>query len=332
MKDMFSKIKAKLSSLEKRRIVFPEYEDERVLRAANRLAEENIITPIYIGEAQSILAYANKLEIALTHYEIINPQTFASLPNLAELLIERRSHRISRKEAFKKLQETHYFATMLVYTDYADGLVSGASHTTSAAILPALQIIKPKKQHKKISGAYILIRNHERYIFSDCAININPTSEELAEITLQSAQTAELLQWDPKIAMLSFSTKGSAHSTETSKIIEAVQLVKRTSPSLKVDGEVQFDAAYMPELAAKKSADSIIKGDANVFVFPNLEAGNISCKIAERLGGFQAIGPIMQGLNRPVNLLSRGCSEDDVYKVALFTALQAEILKAEGGY
>src|SRR5699024_2864000 len=187
----------------------------------------------------------------------------------------------------------------------------------------ALQIIKPKKTVNKVSGAYLMIKDQEQYIFADCAINISPTSEELAEIALQSAATARLLQIDPKVAMLSFSTKGSAQSPETAKIISAVRQVKATDPTLIIDGEVQFDAAYMPTLAAKKAPDLSINGDANVFVFPNLEAGNISCKIAERLGGFQAIGPIIQGLNRPVNLLSRGCSEDDVYKVALFTALQA---------
>src|SRR5699024_5066936 len=217
----------------------------------------------------------------------------------------------------------NFFASLLVQAKHADGLVSGAMHTTSEVALPLLQIIKPKAGMRKVSGAYILIKEEEQYVFADCAINISPSSEELAEITLQSAHTAQLLEIEPKVAMLSFSTQGSASSDETEKIIEAVEIVKSKNPSFTIDGEIQFDAAYVPALAMKKAPNSSIQGDANVFVFPNLEAGNISCKIAERLGGFQAIGPLMQGLNRPVNLLSRGCQEDDVYKVALFTALQA---------
>lgn len=325
MDDIFDTIKTQLIASAKKRIVFPEFSDERVLRAANRLAMENVITPIYIGEAKEVESYANQFNIQLADYEVITFNAFQRQEALVQSYVARRRGKVNSETAREHLHDPNYFATMLVYDNYADGLVSGAIYTTSSAVLPALQIIKPKASMKKVSGAYLLVRENEQYIFADCAVNILPTSEELAEITLQSAETAELLQIDPKVAMLSFSTKGSAYSPETAKIIDAVKIVKKSRPSLNVDGEVQFDAAYMPELAAKKAPNLTINGDANVFVFPNLEAGNISCKIAERLGGFQAIGPLIQGLNRPVNLLSRGCHEDDVYKVALFTAMQATV-------
>lgn len=326
MKDIFKTIKTKLILTSPKKIIFPEYNDERVLRAANRLSTEKVITPVFIGKEEAILAAAEKYNLQLSRYEVINPETFSKLDELTKIYVERRQGRIDLETARTNLQDPNYFAALLVHADIADGLVSGAIQTTSTAALPALQIIKPREEMHKVSGAYLLVRGDEQYIFADCAININPTSEELAEITLQSAETAELLAIDPKVAMLSFSTKGSAHSPEVDKIVEAVQIVKDINPTLAVDGEVQFDAAYMPTLATKKSPDLTINGDANVFVFPNLEAGNISCKIAERLGGFQAVGPMMQGLNRPVNLLSRGCSEDDIYKVALLTAMQANAL------
>lgn len=323
MNDIFELIKNQLIATSQKRIVFPEISDERVLRAANRLARERIITPVYIGEAREVESYANQFNITLAEYEAMNPKGFAGLSDLADKYVARRQGRIDSETALEHLHDPNYFATMLVYAGYADGLVSGAIYTTSAAVLPALRIIKPKERMKKVSGAYVLLRGDEQYVFADCAVNIAPTSEELAEITLQSAETAKLLQIEPKVALLSFSTKGSAYSPETVKINEALQIVKQSQPSLIIDGEVQFDAAYMPELAVKKAPNLTINGDANVFVFPSLEAGNISCKIAERLGGFQAIGPLIQGLSRPVNLLSRGCDEDDVYKVALFTAMQA---------
>lgn len=166
-------------------------------------------------------------------------------------------------------------------------------------------------------------RGEERYVFADCAINISPNSEDLAEIAVESAKTAELFNIEPRVAMLSFSTKGSAKSPETEKVVEALQIAKEKDPSLIIDGEFQFDAAFVPEVAVKKAPNSVIKGDANVFVFPSLEAGNIGYKLVERLAGFEAIGPILQGLKKPVNDLSRGCNTDDVYKLALITAVQA---------
>lgn len=332
MKNILKTMKTKVASTSRKKIIFPEYMDERVLRAANRLAEENIITPVYIGDEARLQSCAERFDVRLAPYEMIHINQDQQIDSLVHAYVESRSGKIDETIAYHHLQDPNYFATLLVHTHRADGLVSGAIHTTSEAVLPALQIIKPQKEMKKVSGAYLLIREEETYLFADCAININPTSEELAEIALQSAKTAELLQMDPNIAMLSFSTKGSAQSPETAKIIEALQMVQSKAPTLSIDGEVQFDAAYMPTLAKRKSDDISLQGKANVFVFPNLEAGNISCKIAERLGGFQAIGPMIQGLNKPVNLLSRGCSEDDVYNMALFTAMQSELVKTSEKY
>lgn len=324
MATIFSNIKELLKQTNKTRIIFPEFTDERIMRAANRLSLENVIVPIYIGDRETVKQFAARFDIQLANYEVIDPNTFGQKQLLIDTFIERRRNKnIDEATVREKITDPNYFATLLVYLNVADGLVSGAINTTSAAVRPVLEIIKMKQDVKKVSGAYVMVRGDEQYIFADCAVNIAPSSEDLVEITLQTARTAHLLRLEPKVAMLSFSTKGSAHSPETEKIIKAYELVKETSPSLLIDGELQFDAAYIPALAEKKAPQSVIKGDANIFIFPNLDAGNISCKIAERLGGFQAVGPILQGLNRPVNLLSRGCSENDVYKVALMTALQA---------
>ncbi|HLR71855.1 MAG TPA: phosphate acetyltransferase, partial [Pseudogracilibacillus sp.] len=235
-----------------------------------------------------------------------------------------RDGSIHKETANQLLKEPNYFGTMLVYMGIADGLVSGAVYSTSDTVRPALKIIKTKKGVSKASGIFILIHNDRKYFFADCAINIAPTSKELAEIAIESAKTAKIFHVSPRIAMLSFSTKGSACSKETERVIEAVEFVQKQYPQLKIDGELQFDTAFMPTVAAKKSTNSVIKGDANIFIFPSLEAGNIGYKMIQCLGGVESVGAIIQGLNKPVNDLSRGCSIDDVYKLALITAAQAK--------
>jgi phosphate acetyltransferase len=239
--------------------------------------------------------------------------------------VERRKGKATREDAEKILQDENYFGTMLVYMNQADGLVSGAAHSTADTVRPALQIIKTKEGIRKTSGAFIMVRGEEKYVFADCAINMDPDSQDLAEIAIESAVTGKMFGVDPRIAMLSFSTKGSAKSEETEKVVEALNIAKDKNPSLVIDGEFQFDAAFVPGVAKKKAPDSVLQGDASVFIFPSLEAGNIGYKIAERLGEFEAVGPILQGLNKPVNDLSRGCSVDDVYKLALITAAQSEL-------
>ncbi|WP_102273570.1 phosphate acetyltransferase [Cytobacillus massiliigabonensis] len=322
MSDLFSVLKEKVSG-KGLKIVFPEGMDERILAAAGRLAAEKMIMPILIGNVESIEAKAKELDISLEAVEIYDPSSYEKMDELVASFIERRKGKATEEDARKILLDENYFGTMLVYTNEADGLVSGAAHSTADTVRPALQIIKTKDGVGKTSGVFIMVREEEKYIFADCAINISPDSRDLAEIAIESAKTAKMFDIEPRVAMLSFSTKGSAKSPETEKVTAAVQEAKLRDPQLVLDGEFQFDAAFVPSVAKKKAPDSPLQGDANVFIFPSLEAGNIGYKIAQRLGGFEAVGPILQGLNRPVNDLSRGCDEEDVYKLALITAAQA---------
>lgn len=323
MSDLFAGLKKSLEQQEKKRIVFPEATDERVLKAANRLAKEGLVDPILIGKMDDIKELAKKEELDIENCTLIDPDNYPDMEVVADAFVERRNGRASKEEALNIVKDANFFGTMLVYLERADGLVSGAAHSTSDTVRPALQIIKTKEGIQKTSGVFVMVRDDEKYIFADCAINIAPTSEDLAEIAVESAKTAKLFDVDPKVAMLSFSTKGSAKSEETERVIEAIGMAKEKDESLVIDGEFQFDAAFVPKVAAKKAPDSEIQGDATVFVFPSLDAGNIGYKLTERLGGFEAVGPILQGLNKPVNDLSRGCSEEDVYKLALITAAQS---------
>jgi phosphate acetyltransferase len=322
MSDLFTGLKEKLSG-QNLRIVFPEGLDERVLTAAGRLAADGVLTPILVGNKEEIQSKASGLGVALDSVEIYDPNSFAMMDELVASFVERRKGKATEEQARKILLDENYFGTMLVHTNRADGLVSGAAHSTADTVRPALQIIKTKEGVRKTSGVFIMVREDEKYVFADCAINIAPDSQDLAEIAIESAKTARMFDIDPRVAMLSFSTKGSAVSPETDKVSTAVAAAKEREPELVLDGEFQFDAAFVPSVAEKKAPDSVLKGDANVFVFPSLEAGNIGYKIAQRLGNFDAVGPILQGLNRPVNDLSRGCSEEDVYKLAIITAAQA---------
>ncbi|MCM3586824.1 phosphate acetyltransferase [Mesobacillus maritimus] len=322
MSDLFTGLQQKLSG-QNMRIVFPEGLDERVLTAAGRLAADGVLQPILVGNQNDIQAKAKELNASLDGVEIYDPNAFDAMEELVASFVERRKGKATEEQARKILLDENYFGTMLVHTNRADGLVSGAAHSTADTVRPALQIIKTKEGVRKTSGVFIMVRDDEKYVFADCAINIAPDSQDLAEIAIESAKTARMFDIDPRVAMLSFSTKGSASSPETDKVSTAVAEAKQREPELVLDGEFQFDAAFVPSVAAKKAPDSVIKGDANVFVFPSLEAGNIGYKIAQRLGNFEAVGPILQGLNRPVNDLSRGCSEEDVYKLALITAAQA---------
>lgn len=210
--------------------------------------------------------------------------------------------------------------------DQADGMVSGAVHSTGDTVRPALQIIKTRPGVARTSGAYIMQRGRdERYLFADNAINIDPNAQELAEIAVESAKTAQLFDIDPKVALLSFSTKGSAKAPQVDKVVEATQIAHELAPDLALDGELQFDAAFVPSVAKQKAPGSDVAGEANVFIFPELQSGNIGYKIAQRFGGFEAIGPILQGLNKPVSDLSRGANEEDVYKLAIITAAQTQM-------
>lgn len=316
-------LKETLKESNKKLIVFPEATDERILVAASKLAEEGLITPVLIGVEAEITEKSQKLAVSIEKCKIINPLNYEKIDEMVDEFVEIRKGKATKEEAEKILKTENYFGTMLVYINEAHGLVSGAVHSTSDTVRPALQIIKTRPGINKTSGVFIMVRDEERYVFGDCAINIAPTSDDLAEIAVESNKTAKMFGIDPKIAMLSFSTKGSAKSEETERVIGAIAKAKALDSTLVIDGEFQFDTAFVPSVAAKKAPESEIKGDATVFVFPSLESGNIGYKLTERLGGFEAVGPILQGLNQPVNDLSRGCNSEDVYKLALITAAQA---------
>ena len=253
------------------------------------------------------------------------------MKNLLKQFVERRKEKRRLEQARELLQDVNYFGTMLVYTGRADGLVSGAAHSTADTVRPALQIIKTKPGISKTSGAFIMMKGEERLVFADCAITVAPTSQELAEIAVESAKTAHSFGIDPRVAMLIFFNKRFCCNRRNEKVGRSGKnCTNACTPDLPIDGEFQFDAAYVPEVAAKKAPESVIQGDANVFVFPSLEAGNIGYKLTERLGGYEAIGPILQGLNAPVNDLSRGCSAEDVYKLSSVDRCAKSIIRSSG--
>ncbi|WP_276859466.1 phosphate acetyltransferase [Limosilactobacillus ingluviei] len=323
--DIFEKLAQDLKG-QGRRIVFPEGSDKRIMGAAVRLKADGVVDPVLLGSQAELKQVASENNFDLSGIEILDPATYPAADKQAmhDALLERRKGKNTPEEVDQMLTDVSYFGTMLVYLGKVDGMVSGAVHSTGATVRPALQIIKTKPGQKRISGAFIMQKGEERYIFADCAINIELDAETMAAVALQSAETAELFGLDPKVAMLSFSTKGSAKGEMVTKVAEATKLVQAQAPTLAVDGELQFDAAFVPEVGALKAPDSKVAGHANVFVFPSLEAGNIGYKIAQRFGGFEAVGPILQGLNAPIADLSRGTSEEDVYKVALITAAQVK--------
>ncbi len=304
-------------------IVFPEGEDERVLTAAVKLNEDKVLKPIVLGKLADIEAVAKANNLELNDLVIIDPETAEDFDEMVVKFVERRNGKADEEKARKLLVDPNYYGSMLVYTKKADGMVSGACHTTGDTVRPALQIIKTKPGFKRTSGCILLLRGDEKYLMADCAINIEADADTLAEIAVVSNESAKLFGIDPKLAMLSFSSKGSAKHEVVDKVANAVVKAKEMNPDMVIDGELQFDAAFVPEVAKKKAPESDVAGHANVFIFPSLEAGNIGYKIAQRFGGFEAVGPILQGLNSPVNDLSRGCNADEVYSLAIITAAQA---------
>ena len=322
--DLFDEIAAKVKGQDKT-IVIPEGADKRILGAAVRLKNDDLVEPILLGSKSEIEATANENNFDITGLQIIDPAAYPEADKKAmfDALLERRKGKNTPEQVEKMLEDVSYFGTMLVYMGKADGMVSGAVHSTGSTVRPALQIIKTKPNAHRISGAFLMQKGDQRYIFADCAINIELDADTMAEVAVQSAETAKLFGIDPKVALLSFSTKGSAKGDMVTKVAEATEKVHEMEPELPADGEMQFDAAVVPSVGELKAPGSKVAGHANVFIFPSLEAGNIGYKIAQRFGGFTAVGPILQGLNAPIADLSRGCSEDDAYKVAIITAAQA---------
>jgi phosphate acetyltransferase len=307
------------------RLLFPENDDERIVKACEVILREKIAIPILIGNQEQTLAFAKKINADLTGVQILDPFTPEFHDKYVSLLYDlRKSKGMTPEIANETLKDNMYFATMHLYSGNADGIVYGAAHATADTLRPALQIIKTKDGVKVASSYFIMAFPTKTVFFSDCGFVINPSSEQLCEIALSTAESAKSYGIVPKVALLSFSTKGSGKDPLADKVIAAYELLKTKNPDFLFDGELQLDSATVPAVAAKKCPNSPLKGEANVLIFPDLNSGNIGYKIAERYGGAMALGPIVQGLRKPVNDLSRGCSVDDVVKVAAITAVQAQ--------
>ncbi|MBQ9560411.1 MAG: phosphate acetyltransferase [Bacteroidaceae bacterium] len=329
---LIEKIIARAKS-NRQRIVLPESLEERTLTAADRAVADQLADIILIGNREEILAKAK--ELGLTHIEeatIIDPATSPKTQDYAALLYELRKKKgMTEQEAWKKVMDPLYFGCLIIKSGDADGQISGALSTTGDTLRPALQIIKCAPGITCVSGAMLLITQTPQYgedgvlVVGDVAVTPMPDAQQLAQIAVCTAQTAKSVAGfqEPRVAMLSFSTKGSAKHEVVDKVVEATRLAKEMEPELKIDGELQADAALVPSVGEKKAPGSDIAGKANVLVYPCLEVGNISYKLVQRLGNADAIGPILQGIARPVNDLSRGCSVDDIYKMVAITACQA---------
>lgn len=327
MKQFLNRLQEKARS-KPQKIVFPEGEDPRVLKAVSILQKTKICLPIVLGNPEKLAALAKKNHIYLQwdQLHIVNPENSIWNKKFAALLYKlRREKGLTPEAAANVIKKVNYFGTIMVYLGYADGLVSGTTWSTAETVRPALQIIKTKKRFHKVSGYFFMMLKKRLLLFADCAISIEPNSYELADIAIDTAKTAHRFGIKPKIAMLSFSTNHSANHPNVDKVREATEIARYRHPKLIIEGEMQVDAALVPEICQRKFPNSRIQGDANVLIFPNLEAANISYKLVERLGGFTALGPILQGLKKPVNDLSRGCSFQDIVSVAAITAVTAQI-------
>lgn len=318
---MFDLMKSKLEG-KNIKIVFPEGNDSRILEACAMLKKDGCVEPVIIGNIGEVNDLAATVSADLTGIEIIDVNEYDTTEMLAELKVIRGSKN-SEEELKGWLTQSNYFATMLVKMNLADGLVGGATYFTGDTVRPGLQIVKTKPGVKKVSSGMVMVRGDEKYIMGDCAINIAPTSEDLAGTALGCAQIARVFDINPRVALLSFSTMGSASGEEVSKVVEAKNILDSMDTDFMYDGELQFDAAFVESVGKKKAPNSEVAGSANVFVFPSLEAGNIGYKIGQRLGNFEAIGPLLIGLNAPINDLSRGCSVEEIYKLTIITAVQA---------
>ena len=326
-------IKSLLATAKKdiKTIVLPEGEDKRVLEAAHIIAEEGAAKIIILGNVAEIKTYFTEQGWSLDGIELIKPEESPNLPAYTELLYELRKEKgLTHEDAEKLALNYNYFGTLMIKSGHADGMVSGANHSTADTVRPALQIIKSAKKGRSASSFFIMLSNNVPYIFTDCGIIINPTDKELADIALDAAETAIRFGIEPKVAMLSFSTKGSGKGDEVEKVKRATQMAQEALQSdeykglgIEIDGELQADAALDTVVAAKKAPNSKVAGHARVLVFPTLEAGNICYKMLQRLGGCEAYGPILQGLNAPVNDLSRGCFAEDIVGAVAITCLQA---------
>ena len=309
-----------------KKIVFTEGEDPRILEASSRLLASNFLSPILVGNEEKVLAAAEKSGYNIRGAEIIDPENFDCIDEMVALFCElRKSKGVSEEQARKVLKGANYFGTMLVKMGIADALLGGATYSTADTVRPALQLIKTKPGNKIVSSCFILVRpsatgENEVLAMGDCAINIKPTEDDLVEICGETAECAKIFGIDPKVAFLSYSTLGSGKGEDVDKMRNAATKAKAAYPGLPIEGELQFDAAVAPRVARTKCPNSEVAGHANTFIFPDINAGNIGYKIAQRLGNFEAYGPILLGLNAPINDLSRGCNAIEVYSMAIITA------------
>ena len=309
-----------------KKIVFTEGEDPRILEAASRLLASNFLHPILVGDPEKISASAEKSGFNIRGAEIIDPMNFDRMDEMVELFCElRKSKGVTPEQAKGILSSANYFGTMLVKMGIADALLGGATYSTADTVRPALQLIKTKPGNAIVSSCFILVRpsatgENEVLAMGDCAINIDPSEDDLVEIAIESAKTAKIFGIDPKVAMLSYSTLGSGKGPSVTKVANATKKIKEAAPELAVEGEIQFDASVSPEVAEVKCPGSPVAGQANTFIFPDINAANIGYKIASRLGGYTAVGPVLQGLNAPINDLSRGCNAEEVYSMSIVTA------------
>ncbi len=319
--DMIQKLKKDPKTL-----VFPEGSDPRILEAASRLLAGNFIKPILLGNEQEIINAAEEAGYNIRGAQIIDPETYDKFDDMvAEFCELRKSKGMTPEKAAPILKQTNYFGTMLVKMGLGDCLLGGATYSTADTVRPALQIIKTNPGNTIVSSCFILVRpsatgENEVIAMADCGININPNEDELVEICGETVNCAQRFGVDPKVAFLSFSTKGSAKDDTVTKMQNATKKAQEKYPDLPIDGELQFDAAVSPRVAKQKAPGSPVAGHANTFIFPDINAGNLGYKIAQRMGNFEAYGPILLGLNAPINDLSRGCNAIEVYSMAIITA------------
>ena len=312
-----------------KKIVLPEAMDERVLKAARIVVDEKIANIILIGNRKDVLNKAKEYNVSLDGITLIDPASSTDYELFVEYLYDLRKEKgITIEECRKLLLDPVYYGVLMVKKGYADGLVSGAIHSTSDTLRPALQIIKGREGLKTVSSFFLMelpnSKYETEYVFSDCGLVPNPNEDELSDIAIEAAKSYKLLvEKTPKVAMLSYSTMGSASSSMIDKVKNALKIVKDKAPTLEIDGELQLDAAIDKEVALKKAKGSTVAGVANTLIFPNLEAGNIGYKLVERFGGANAYGPITQGLAKPVNDLSRGCKTEDIVGVIAITSVQS---------
>ena len=309
-----------------KKIVFTEGTDGRILEATSRLLAATFLTPILVGNPEEIHKAAEEIGYNIIGAVIIDPENYDRMDEMVDLFCELRKKKgVTPEQARKTLSQSNYFGTMLVKMGVADALLGGATYSTADTVRPALQLIKTKPGNKIVSSCFILVRpagsgDREILAFGDCAINIKPTEDELVEIALETANCGRKFGIDPKVAFLSYSTHGSGKGEDVDKMRNAAEKAKKAAPDLPIDGELQFDAAVSPRVAKTKCPGSEVAGYANTFIFPDINAGNIGYKVAQRLGHFDAYGPILLGLNAPINDLSRGCNAEEVYSMAIITA------------